>query len=727
MMFSDIVAVICPTGGRSVAAMGGLKALATAVAAAGTTNTNTNTIARATSSTSAAGTIAAVQWRPSHRLRCLSQAKRQILSKGLVSNGATVLDFSPGDGDGAAPASPSPPSAMEILMGAARGSAKRKRPNDGAAGGGSAAKGKVRRSHLFSSVAPTVVICDAPSFSSARARQDMEGIFRKYPLEGHASSAKVVGSAWLSGCLRVGSLQPTGPHVLDTVLPRGLFATSNGTLKAMCPPFASPSDVVGVSFQKRLNHPCTFSVTLRRPSFTFARLSPASVSSSSSSGSWGCLAPSSSKSSSPGTLQKEPTWRDSSGDDGNGSGGGEEGAGGRWEELSGGSVLRWVPKTTRASTHIVAFDMDGTLIKTKSDDGKRCFLFGDTPDDWQLWHSKVPEVMRRWHDRGYKVAIISNQMGVGSGKVDKRVLQAKVRSVVAALGIPTVEAYLSCLDDYNRKPRLGCWDFVSDSNNGGMKAEKEACLYVGDAAGRPKQGTYKKDFSAGDLKLALNAGIPFQTPEQFFMRSTQPLHRNRSLAVMGFDPTTLLKNASSGGMESLARDGGGLEVVVLVGPPGGGKSTLCMDRLPEHARINQDELSTLKKCQKAAIENLKKKKSVVVDATNPKRSTRAEWVALAQQHGASARCIFLTTPKEACFHLNAFRGCNPWSKEGDRRKVPDVVIHSWFKYLDTPQAAEGFSEVIRVPFTIRDAKDAGDGKGGGRAERELLLMHLLPK
>lgn len=36
-----------------------------------------------------------------------------------------------------------------------------------------------------------------------------------------------------------------------------------------------------------------------------------------------------------------------------------------------------------------------------------------------------------------------------------------------------------------------------------------------------------QDFSAGDLKLALNAGIPFQTPEQFFMRSTQPLHKNR--------------------------------------------------------------------------------------------------------------------------------------------------------------------------------------------------------
>lgn len=32
----------------------------------------------------------------------------------------------------------------------------------------------------------------------------------------------------------------------------------------------------------------------------------------------------------------------------------------------GGSVLRWVPNITRVSTHIAAFDMDGTLIKTKT-------------------------------------------------------------------------------------------------------------------------------------------------------------------------------------------------------------------------------------------------------------------------------------------------------------------------------------------------------------------------
>lgn len=68
-----------------------------------------------------------------------------------MSNGATVLDFPQGGGNGASPASRTPPSAMEILMGsAARSSAKRKRPGDGAAAKNSAGKLKASRNSIYS-------------------------------------------------------------------------------------------------------------------------------------------------------------------------------------------------------------------------------------------------------------------------------------------------------------------------------------------------------------------------------------------------------------------------------------------------------------------------------------------------------------------------------------------------------------------------------------------------
>lgn len=42
-------------------------------------------------------------------------------------------------------------------------------------------------------------------------------------------------------------------------------------------------------------------------------------------------------------------------------------------------------------------------------------------------------------------------------------------------------------------------------------------FYCGDAAGRPKTATRPKDFNDTDLKFALNVGLPFLTPEQFFL------------------------------------------------------------------------------------------------------------------------------------------------------------------------------------------------------------------
>lgn len=45
-----------------------------------------------------------------------------------------------------------------------------------------------------------------------------------------------------------------------------------------------------------------------------------------------------------------------------------------------------------------------------------------------------------------------------------------------------------------------------------------------DALGRPKELTRKKDFSDTDLKMALNAGTLFETPEKFFLNASQRIH-----------------------------------------------------------------------------------------------------------------------------------------------------------------------------------------------------------
>ena len=118
----------------------------------------------------------------------------------------------------------------------------------------------------------------------------------------------------------------------------------------------------------------------------------------------------------------------------------------------------------------------------------------------------------------------------------------------------------------------------------------------------------------------------------------------------------------------------------------------------------QDTLGTKKRCLSAAKAFLAKSQSVVVDATNRDAKTRADWLALAKSfvrqaasplhlpsqanarvstgQNARARAVVFETSKDVCFHLNEFRFADPHTQ--DRRKVPNMVIHSFFKNGSPP-------------------------------------------
>ena len=70
-----------------------------------------------------------------------------------------------------------------------------------------------------------------------------------------------------------------------------------------------------------------------------------------------------------------------------------------------------------------------------------------------------------------------------------------------------------------RKPRIGVWRLLTEQMNGDALVDMAASFYCGDAAGRDKdwQKGKKKDFSCSDRLLAVNLGLTFYTPEEYFL------------------------------------------------------------------------------------------------------------------------------------------------------------------------------------------------------------------
>ena len=65
------------------------------------------------------------------------------------------------------------------------------------------------------------------------------------------------------------------------------------------------------------------------------------------------------------------------------------------------------------------------------------------------------------------------------------------------------------------------------------------CVSSNHFAGKPK------DFSDGDLLMAVNLGLPFQVPEVFFKGDKSPLNVDVMKNLPAFNPKTFFKSSQS--------------------------------------------------------------------------------------------------------------------------------------------------------------------------------------
>ncbi|CAM9805618.1 unnamed protein product [Chrysoparadoxa australica] len=385
-----------------------------------------------------------------------------------------------------------------------------------------------------------------------------------------------------------------------------------------------------------------------------------------------------------------------------------------WAEVDGGRAIWYRPTTLRHSTHLALFDLDSTMIHPKS--GK---THAQSTDDWKFWSSGtrgkslVQRTVKLLWEAGYRIVVISNNGALADDVAKKEMRKALVDDVLKQLQVP-IEVLVACEKIGRfRKPCPGCYWEVEDSN-GCKEINKDESFYCGDAAGRPPRPVHgskkpKADFAPSDFLFAQNIGLKFFTPEQLFEGSKAPVHDRRGPLPYrperpqppATPPAFTVETASSA-----------LELVILCGPPASGKSFFCENYLPSHTRVNQDTLKTFNKCISAARAALAAKRSVVVDSTNAVQATRAEWLKLAKELNATARCVLMTASKEASFHLRAYRAGCLHPLDGDRRALDKIAIYSSFKkfreHMDrfsytSFEAAlkdEGFESVCRVPVPL---------------------------
>ena len=342
---------------------------------------------------------------------------------------------------------------------------------------------------------------------------------------------------------------------------------------------------------------------------------------------------------------------------------------------------------------LLSFDLDDTLITFgKSGKSKSPNKTKEAPYKFTFDLNKVKSKLDEYQKNDYILAVFSNQNGITQGHIKESEFKEKIDKIFTQeLKYPII-TFFAKEKDYYRKPCIGMLDLFQKKFNDDILLDINECIFVGDAAGRKKSNTYKRnDFSNSDYKFALNCGFKFFTPEEFFLneKSDYPEIIN-TLHEYDKNNNDHIKYDISPNHK---------EAIILIGSPGSGKSTFTENNLTPkgYIRINQDTLKTRQKVIKCIEENVEKGNKIVIDSTNPEKNGRGDYIKICKKHGYLVRAFNFLVTKELAMHLNNLRTINK-NRKHLSGYVNAIPIHTFFKNYEEPKKEEGFDDIVNVNF-----------------------------
>ncbi len=303
--------------------------------------------------------------------------------------------------------------------------------------------------------------------------------------------------------------------------------------------------------------------------------------------------------------------------------------------------------TTALKSRIALFDLDGTLILSKS--GRR---FGSDGNDWIFANSGVPAHLAALSEAGWTVALVSNQSEWSRSEAPKQKLESVLAALQTANGwAPWCLVATSTIkqkDTVYRKPGRGLYDVLLVEL--GLKPEDVLEVTMcGDAAG-PEDSNPAYRWASSDREFANKIGAKFYRPDEIF--TSAPVSPQAAQ-----------------------------ELVILMGNPGSGKSTTgCAMTDLGYVHIEQDTLKSKTETLKIAKATLATGKSAVVDATHSSTDNRAPYIELAKK--LNIRCRIVWHPRDGR-PFNALRA----------KPIPEVAYAIYSKYFVDPRESD-------VPVTI---------------------------